>query len=495
MANLTDALDYILKEELATGIRETRIKLDPIWEDIIVSSFGVQSGGLGRNWLYKRPYTRGLAGSYQFEASSVLEGPSLAYDDAGHAAILAAGNGFPTKFESTVPSFYDVEVKLKEARGNLHVPIKWMQLDRFDASVGSAVGQLFKMAAFKAALKHAMAMYTSNYSQFPVVTQLQVSTSGTVGTNGWDASNDTHAIITIDNSSASAPNGRIQMIHEGDTFDHYKSDNTKKNTTTHLIASRVDYLSNSFRLTPITTATGAVAATFEDATEANDFLSPRSNVAAGAIGNQTAGFNSWMVASGNIQPFTVNGSAMALADNPEWGSLVVSNVGGPLTERVLTRYIGRFLERVGTMCDLDTIITPAGVVHAYLENEDNLSSYERNGRRLEVKGGWSSVDYAYQGKGFRWAISTFIEPKAAYVIKLKNNIRELVPPSLPGTGSHPDFSNEFKFIAPLGGFKGAFMFENMAPQDLLQAPYYRICEVFPENQPQGIILRGLDETI
>lgn len=495
--NLTDALDFIIKEELAQGIRETRVKLDAVWEDIITSSFGVQSSGLGRNWLYKRPYTRGLAGSYQFETSTVLEGEDATtrFGEAGHTQLMTAGNGWQGRYENTLPAFYDVEVKLKEARGDLRVPIKWMQLDQFDSTVGSAVGQLFKAAAFKAALRHAMAMYTTDHTKFPVVTNLQ--NSAISGNSGF-VTGDTAGTIIIDNSDAAKPHGRINMLHEGDILDVYTAAaGAKVSTTNYVVVTNVNYLANSFKLTPVVAATGAAAANFGMTLDAGSQLCPRHSTTAATAwaGQQPSGFNSWHVSSGTVNPFTVNGSALTVTANPEWSSLI-QTVSGPLTERILTQYIGRFMERLGSLYDLDTIITPAGVVHAYLENEDNLSSYERNGRRLDVKGGWASIDYAYHGKPFRWAISNFIEPNACYITKIKNNLRELVPPSLPGTGSHSSFDNEFKFLAPLGGLKGPFMFDpGSALDDTLRAPYYRICEVFPENQTPGIILRGLDETI
>ena len=473
MANLTDALSAVVKEEIPRGIREQRIKLDPVWTDIISTSMGVHREGLGRDWKFLQTYTTGLSGAYQFEANAILEGADTTGPFGTNANQFGAGVGFPDRTETTAPTFFQQTVTLKEARGNLTVPIKWMQMDEFDSSIGSAVAIVLKGNARKAALAHALAFYTSNTANFPIVTNMD--TSGL-------ADNAITFTDTIDNSSASDATGRIQMLHVGQTVDMYETGEVVVYTQVPWVVTKVDYLNQTFTIDAIGTETADWATDSADSC----FLVPRNS-----YGNQPSGLNYWTVNTGTI-------FGLALATHPEFKSLIGTE-SGPLTEKILTKYIGSFMDRIGTMCDLDTVLTTAGCTHAYLENEDNLARYERNGRRLEIKGGWADIDYAYQGDGFRWAISQFVDPAAAFVVKLNNNIREYVPPATPGTGRQSEFDNEIQFVAQLGGATGVFLHERTATtgragvSDNLEAPYFRICELCPE-QMQGIKISGLDES-
>jgi hypothetical protein len=467
MGSVTAALSTVIKEEIAQGIRDFRRKIDPaVWGEMIVTNIGVQSSGLGRNWQFLYTYSSGLAGAYQFEANAVLVGPNLDFDNVS-VGQFGAPVGFPGRSESTAPAYFQTTIPLKEARGNLFIPLKWFQLDQFDASIGSAVKDLIAQAAKKAAVAHAISMFTSDNTDFKVVDSLVVSS---------EASEHT---ITIDNSDADLASGRIGMIHNGMLMDIYdNATDTLQNADSTWVVTKCNPLNNQFKLTKIAGSDVDIAV--------EDYLTLRNS-----RGNQPFGFNSWIqAASGSGAVYGVN-----IVDHPELGSLVQAETG-PATERMLTKHIGTFYERMGTVCDLDTVLSSAGVVHGYLENEDNLAWFDRNGRRLEIKGGWSSIDYGYEGMGFKWGISSYIEPNTIYVVKLGNqNIKEYVPPATPGAGSHSAFDNEFQFIAQLGGSTGVFLHERIVNTadvgDTMQAPYWRICNLAADF-PQSIKITGVD---
>jgi len=499
--SLTTALSKIVKEELAPTIREMRIKLDPVWSEIFVSSQGVKTEGLGRDWKYKFPCVVGLSGAYQFSDAAFLTGADLAYGPVTEASpdnsvVFGAGKGFPTRIESTAPSFFDITMTLKEARGNIFMPLKWMQMDQFDSIIGSAVRKVMEGSARKVALMHAVSFYTKDNAKFPIVWNLpRAAAAGT-------------ATITIDNSSSTLPNGRIQMVHNGMLVDIIDTAGTTKRNDGPWMVTNVSYLENKFTIKKTMKYDGSGVAT--DVAIGNnaadtDFITFARATGAAVSGtwtapNQPGGLMSNTHMMGDT-PHTIYQGNLDVALHPEYGSYIVTNLNGPLTEKVLTKYLGMWKERIGTMTDLDTLLMSAGVVHAYLENEDNLARYERNGRRLSIKGGWADIDYAYQGSPFRFAVSSFIEPKAVVGIKTGGqNWKELVPPGVPGTGSQGEFENEIKFFGPLAGYKGIWQAELatvntnfVTPTDMFMAPYYRICELY-EEWPQKLVIRGVDES-
>lgn len=469
MAAAISALDTLIKQEIAEGIREMRIEIDPVWSEIITTSMGVERKGLGREWKFLKTYTSGISGAYEFQTTAVRDGGTLTLDNAS-VKMFGLGNGWPTRGRSTAPSFPQSDISLVEARGNMFVPMQWLQLDEFDSSVGSAFKELLKGCAFKASLAHSIAFYTADADDFKVVDSLAVSSSASEHT------------ITIDNADATKALGRIQMLHNGQLVDIYTSGDSAVNSDSEWVVTSVDYLNNKFNITKISGSDIAITA--------EDYIT-----VVNSRGLQPEGLRSWMVTAASSTKVMDRTNGIDTGDHPEYGSLLVTE-SGPATEKILTKHIGTFDERVGTMCKLDTIITTAGVTHGYLENEDNLARYERNGRRLDIKGGWADIDYGYHGENFKWAISSYSEPKKIFVLKLGGgNIKEFVPPAIPGTGGYTDFSNEIQFVAQMGGATSIWLHERNsdAITDVLEAPFLRQCQLSPDK-PQGIIISGLDET-
>lgn len=462
MGSAVSALASVVKEEIAPGIREQRIKLDPVWEDIIVSSTGVTRDGIGRDWKFIQAFESGDSGAYEFTPAATLAGANLAFDNPT-VGQFGTPVGFPGRTESTNPAFFQKTVTLKEARGNLFVPLKWMQIDQFDSSVGSAVKVLIRGAARKAARAHAIAYFTSDATNFKLVTSLAASAAAV-----------THTIV-IDNADATKASGRINMIHNGMTVDIYTT--TVKQNTVAWVVTNVDWLHNTFTIK-------SIDATESTAIDAEDYLVLRNS-----RGNQPSGINTWTTDTGTV-------FGIPFGTHKEFTSLLVTETG-PATDKMLNKHIGTFFDRLGTLLELDTLISSAGVVHKYLENEDNLATYERNGRRLEVKPGWAGIDYSYDSMPFRWAISQFVEPQTIFACKMKNNIREYVPPPVSGGGKNSEFGNEIVFVGPLGGSTSIFMHDRIQSTgsvgDQYEAPYYRQCEVAPE-QMQGVKISGLDES-
>lgn len=486
--SVTTALSNILKVEISKGIREQRTKIDPVWEDIVSTSQGVVRDGMGQKWQFVQAFVSGTAGAFEFMGPPT--GPSYTYPGGAAAldtGVLGTPQGFPARLESVVPAFFQRTITLREGRGNVYVPLKWHTLDQADGSVGSAVKATVTGVARKIANAYALAFFTSDSADFPVVTSL--AASGIAATH----------TIEIDNGDAAKASGRIQMLCSGQVLDLYRTGDTIVNGEVvgdAWVVTKVDYLNQTFTIAAMTPA-------LTEEIIAEDYLVLRGTTVASteATRTQPAGLNTWIKSTGSPTVFGI-----AYDDHPEFKSLMETQ-SGPLTEAYLRNRIGAFIDRIGTMVDLDTILTPAGVIHSYMENEDNIMTIERNGKLLEMNHGWADLRFSYHGKPFRWAISTFIEAKSLYVTKFGgNNIKEYLPPATPGMGSGGEFG-DVEFVGPAGGLSGIWAHENIgataetAPAyaaaysigDNLQAPFWRMSELCPE-QVQSIKTTGFDES-
>lgn len=500
MADLTAALSAVVKEELGPGIHRAQLEIDPVWQDVFKSRMGVTREGLGRDWKFLKTFVTGMGGAYEFVSHDTLEGADLDFDHT-NVKIFGEPNTWPGRSTSTAPAFYQKTVYLKEARGNFFTPLKWMQIDTFDSSIGSAVAELIKGTAKKVALQHALSFYgptntsydggvsTPNYKAV-VLTDISecVTASNGAGTNDiWTVT------FTGDSSEIT---GRINQIFVGQMFNVYDTSNNKEAGTWVVTVvdpmgtpgtDRGKFIMQDTSVTGLSTATAADGA----------YLVPiNSN------GNQPSGLNSWTKNSGSVY-------GISLTTRPWFKSLIQSASGGSgtavLTETDLNKWYGTFHERYMGMCSLDSIVTSAGVIHSFLENADNNARFERNGKRLNLTTGWSGVSYGYEGKDFQWHMSNFVEPQTLFMLKTgEGNIKEYLPPRTPGVGSRSDFENEIQFVAQLGGSKSIYLHERVvnaaasgntsAPiGDQLEAPFFRFCELAPD-QVQGVKITDLTES-
>lgn len=502
MATLSAALSLTIKEDLGPQIYDAQLDMDPVWQNVIKTRIGVERAGLSRNWCFNKIFVTGMSGAYEFVSNAVMQGAALTINS-DNVNVFGAPNTFPNRSESTAPSFYEKTIYLKEARGNFFTPLKWMQLDSWTSAIASAVKELIKSSARKAAWQHALAFYS------PVNDPYGTGHTSTDGTDyKWIRLVDTSECVanTVPSSPAADIDppvsikitftgdvaqiiGRINQVQIGQVVDIYAANGTKLTDTCGWVVSHVDVIGTPgtdrgvFWLIPMD-GTDQIDKT---AVTDGSWIAPRNSA-----GNQPSGLNSWIKTSG-----TVFGIDLA---KQHWLKSMITAINGPVTEAELTKQYGTFHERYGTLCNLDSIIASAGVIHAMLENSDNNVRFERNGKKLNLAMGYSGISYGYEGKDFSWHISSFVEPETLFMLKLGDgNIKEYLPPTTPGTGRQGEFENEIQFVAQLGGSKSIYLHDRVVSGvyasvgDQMEAPYFRFTELCPD-QVQAIKLTGCTES-
>jgi len=139
-----------------------------------------------------------------------------------------------------------------------------------------------------------------------------------------------------------------------------------------------------------------------------------------------------------------------------------------------------------------------GVTLKYLEQpglNNNRMFYDRQGKALDVRGGWEDVNYTFNGRTFRWMVSPMCITGTLYGFKLNSgNIKRYVPPKVGGTDSR--VGGEIEFLAPLAGHTNVFKIAHSssgASQALLEAPFWQYHMIAPIDV-KGVKLTGLSES-
>jgi hypothetical protein len=275
----------------------------------------------------------------------------------------------------------------------------------------------------------------------------------------------------------------------------------------HLIVVDVDYLGKKITLRPVNSSTGALpnygsgssGDVFQagQAGAANDWLvmSRTTRYTTASRPQFSWGLNDWVKSSGSILGGADQASGLDL-DLYSMFKSQVKAVNAPLTDDIINGYIAGYLDAYPGE-SLDTIITTQGVQQKWLQQPglyNNRQNYERTGKALSFRGGWSAISYEFGGRVFDWVVSPMCPSKTLYALKFGgNNIMRYGPPRIGGVDVQ--MGPELEFLAPLGGLSGVFMISHSstgAPQELLEAPFWYYNLIAPVD-PRGIKLSGLTE--
>lgn len=472
MATTIGSIANVLREELAPGIRESLADIDEIFKNIVSTDMGVERDGLGRTWQFIHTFETGLSGGYKIRSAA---GPNVV-GGLNNVTMFGTPQGYPSQAEVTSAAYLQKTITLKEGAGSLSLPHQYLRADQLNAAIGSAVRAELRGTAKKIAHTHAIHFYLDDVTNFAIADVGDISATGT--NNGTTA-------VTVDFGGTNAVSP-IRRFYPGMLVDVWNSAGTVQNNIGfNVVTDELEPLADkvTFR-----TVDGTSLLTFAD----DDVI-----VFKDSQGTGFSGLNSWIKSSGTI--FGIN-----TANFPHFRSHIPAAIGAALTEPVLNKHWARFLDAYGSSMKLDTIITTPGVTIGYLDNlsstgaANEVGRWNRSGEPLEVSAGWGGFNYVYNGQPMRWLISSYVQRKVLYGIKLgENNLKRFVPPAIPGTTSESGFDGSVEFIAPLGGSNGPFLHSRLpsgAVGDNVEAPFAVVQEFAPEYV-QSIKLTGITESL
>ena len=544
MTTAIAALDNLVREELPQMITEAGPAIAPVFNKIKRTALGVKSQtGLGRGYKVIHLYETGVAGLIESAdplgpTMDTFAGTQTKLLDQTPATLLSGLTIFPPASES--PHMGDIkrELVLHKIVGNFSIPAAWKQADLLNAAQIKQVARDMKAVAKLKAIYEASSFFSHSVSN---------SADGSSG-SGSTAKDFVTQVLgrVVSTAEVSSTNyikivinetyGRIANFRQGMRIDFVansvetsgdvlqnvgsggvpKTDGTEVRnyawgTTTYVqcIITSVDYLGKAFTLKAINSTTGAQA-TFDEGTTGDwnysgatlvvkdDWIvfAHTSRYLLGSRPQFSWGLNDWIKSSGYILGGSSgNAAALNLTTYPQFKSQVKA-VNGPLTDDVINGYIGGYLDAYPGET-LDTVITTQGVQLKWLQQPglyNNRQNYERTGKALSFKGGWSQIAYAFGGRTYEWIMSPMCLSNTLYALKFGgDNIQRFSPPRMGGMDAN--MGPELEFLAPLGGLSGVFMISTAAsgaPQDLLEAPFWYYNLIAPTD-PRAVKLEGLTE--
>lgn len=518
MAQAIDILNDLVREELPQMLIDIEPEIAPVFDKIKRTSFGVKSqDGLGKGYQVIHIYETGTAGS--FESADPL-GPGMTTISGNQAQMLALGDAesnlaiFPAASE--VPHTGEVKrtLGLHMVVGNYSCPAAWKQLDMLNAMQLKKVERDLRAVAKQKAIYEASSFFSHEVTNDAgYANQVLGRISAIAEHSSWTDYID----ITLDEEYGRVSNfvkgQRVDIVADssgtlqsGVATDGTDVRNYAVSTANyiHLIVQDIDYLGKKICLRPIDGTTGGLpdyTAGYRTGGEtpgaANDWICAANTTRyiAGSRPQYSWGLNSWVKQTGAILGGASGDSGLDV-DLYRMFKSRVSAVNANLTDDVINGKIGGYLDAYPGET-LDTIITTQGVQLQWLKQPglyNNRQNYERTGKSLSFKGGWSQITYEFGGRTFDWVMSPMCLKKTLYALKFGgDNIKRYGPPKVGGTDAN--MGPELNFLATMGGHTGVFMVAKSSagrPQALIEAPFWYYNLICPTD-PRGIKLTGLTE--
>lgn len=479
-----DAVSKMIREELAPTLQETLPQVAPVFEKMLVTSMGVTTDGIGRDWKVLHSFATSLAGG--FEWSTRPTGPTTTQTSSipANPWVIGSPGTFPNHSVTAHVGIDSTYFKLVQGVGNLHMPLHILKMDQLSAPVANYV---------KAEIEGAAKLIT-NYRALAFFLDDDGSSHLSIGKIGscTDVDATKKVKITLD-TTGTVNSGRIRRFFPGMFIDILDADSSpsayaKGNSTKNCIVDSVDYLGGHIYVA--TVDGGADTFLQNSAIAAGDLIVPR---ALGAVTTFYGPFGliDWIKESGTIGDST---GGIALATHPQYGSLI-GDVSGALTEEVLNKYMAGFHDAGNG--PLDTFITTQGAVVRYLEELGDQFRIQRGGQALAVRSGWTKLDYTYDGREMQWLVSPYSPTGVLWGLKMQGgNWKRYVPPAIPGASKQSGFPGEIEFVAPLMGSKSIFKptyNSSGNTQDVLEAPFWTFTQTCP-TLPMSLKLTNLTET-
>ncbi len=519
MAQAIDSLDNLVREELPMMITEMGPQIAPIFDKIKRTAIGVKSQeGVGRGYKVIHLYETGVAG--MMESGDPL-GPGMTTVEGNQFQLLAQGSAasnlciFPAAAESPHTGDLKRELNLHKVVGNFSIPAAWKQADMLNATQIKKVARDMKAVAKLKAIYEASSFFSHSATNSA---GYQTQVLGRVSASVAPADNATWAEyidVYINEEYGRISNFRMGMqldivatstdtLQSGTATDTSDVRNYASTVYCRLIVANVDFLAKKITLMPINSGDGSLPAfssgwgsTTTFAGAVGDWLVSANNsrYTTASRPQFSWGINDWIKSSGTILGGAAESQALDLDVYNQFKSQVIA-VNGPLTDDVINGYIGGYLDAYPGET-LDTVITTQGVQLKWLQQPglyNNRQNYERTGKALSFKGGWSQISYEFAGRTYEWIMSPMCLSKTLYACKFAgNNIRRYGPPRIGGIEA--SMGPELEFLAPLGGHSGVFMVSHSsggAPQDLLESPFWYYTLIAPVD-PRGVKFTGLTE--
>ena len=484
-----------IEEILSKQIDTILPTLDPIWRDTVVTAQGVGPvSEFSRDFVVNKLYRTGMTGV--IEQMNPVDNFGLFGDpnnaDAVGNRLYQSNSGtmktFPDPSDGPKAKTFSLSVPMRAMYTNLMLTLGEMQMEATPAVIGDVIAPTLQ--GFAQNLSHTLCNYW-------YLSHNQSYRLGTIASKTELAAGPPNRVkveITEKTYDRFFPGQRVDIYDTGTTLRRNYSVGARK----YAYVEAVDDL------------TGFVHLIFEedifDSIAVGDFIvyANSGEISTGNSGAEEftgiAGVNSWLKATGNLLGNEAGTNTINVADNTEFKSFVLDNVG-VLTEHKLRQYLRRFhaaKQKLGQ--SIDSLVASDGVWLSYEAQKIGQYQIDRTGNlsSLNSQGSEEGFSFTFEGKTYKGHTSQYVESGTVYGWKTSgNNCKRYVPPDYAGLQNMGEVDQyvPFRFVVPAltGGTSVKYPYMNAGSNllsEAVQMPGMLRMQLIPD-QPAGLKLGGV----
>ena len=515
---LQNVIEQAIVQDIEPGIFDSLHKEDPVFADLMQSSFSVveDSRGLGRNFVVQRVFEAGESGAGNW--ADALSGTLLADGDgtATGARVWGTPRAYPGHQEYAIGELLTRDFRLIRWNGNIFLDESVLLANELRATIADVVAREMRRTTRRFTRSMARSFYALNAAGTGSVDNV-LGVIGTLHVDPDDSDSDLVDTNTQIKFNLSA--GRLRNFQVGDFIEIWNGAGTERlhgsdtsdealnlSYDSMLVVDSIDLLGGTIiaRLHgggdfSAEVSTGDLVIAMRD-TSLGDDTEPLNTTPPIA----PYGLNDWIKGSGTL--FNERSTTgISLTTYPQFSS-VTATISDTLTEQALNQFYARFWDAYSGRVELDTAITTIGVIIGYLAGLDGQYSIERQNMVARTKAGWKGFSYmeGASGREIDVRISPNVESGAWFSLQIGGgNIKMYTPPPIPGTKPDSRFG-QFARFANLGSglFKhyhgsGAITGSAQAglhgrTTELREAPWHAYVNIVPD-EVNGMKLSSITE--
>lgn len=535
MATILGTFSNAVQQTLYPKIDEVQAEISPTWKSLFKNSSNVYRPYWGQNWLVRKVFKTGLAGSANFDkVGQATVGwntdTSISGTSAQSPNFTNYGTGaqsvWQTPGQSVNPGYHQWVFPLWKMLGTAYIPLDLIRAAEQGANIYDEAEGIVEGTAMNVAYQRANAFFAETSTLTTATTSYVVTFPGCVLGEFDPATTAISALADQNALQVTLTAGAIARFEDGLPVDIFVSKTATDNLVcvnynSSRIPAFINVVDGTADTIQIVNLSGSAFLTAANTSGQKALIVPWKSVdITNASGNWGAGSSGVMTIAGTatapvllphgierilVSTGTLYGDYTATTginvDRFKWAkSYLPGAVGSALDRTLLVRYIARMVHGRKYRRKMPNLfLTTEGAFAAYTESVNGFEARQAQGQRMDFSDEGISEDINFNAFGYRMSVRSdpFIGKGKLYGICAEDeNWKVHMPPRLRNTVTGKSFDPGVEFVAPLLGansYLQGVKSSTGATTDMLEMPFYLLYNIVPDYIP-GMKLTSVGES-
>lgn len=534
MANILATFSNAVQQTLYPKLDEVQAEISPVWKSLFKSTSNVYRPYWGQNWLVRKVFKTGLAGTANFDKvgqatvgwnsdTTVTGGNSPNFTNYG----TGAQSVWQTPGQAVNPGYHQWVFPLWKMLGTAYIPLDLIRAAEQGANIYDEAEGIVEGTAMTVAYQRANAFFAETDTIVSNDGPDTITFPGCV-LGSFDTTSTSPAALADANAiSVTLTSGAIARFEDGLPVDLFQAvtENTDEivlwNWNSTRIPAFINIVDGTADTIEIVNLSGSAFLTKTPTAAQKCIITPWKAVDITATPTGLGAFSSGVAVSTTSATVAVilpHGIERILVDSGtlygdysassgisvsryKWAkSYIPAALGSAIDRTILVRYMAKLVHGRKYRRKLPNLyLTTEGAFAGYTESVNGFEARQAQGQRMDYTDEGISEDINFNAFGYRMSVRSdpFVGKGKLYGICTEDqNFKVHMPPRLRNTVTGKSFDPGVEFVAPLLGansFLQGVKSSTGATTDMLEMPFYLLYNIVPDYIP-GMKLTSVGES-